>query len=82
MFFRPDGRTFSDASEFKNLLIEDRDRFLKAFVEHLCTYALRRVLTIDDREDIHSIVEEAKRTNYKLKDIVRAVALADFIQKR
>ncbi len=78
----PDGRTFSDASEFKNLLIEDRDRFLKAFVEHLCTYALRRVLTIDDREDIHSIVEEAKRTNYKLKDIVRAVALSEFIQKR
>ena len=45
-----DGRAFKDAEEFKHLLREDRDQFLHAFVEHLCTYSLRRVLTVDDRE--------------------------------
>ena len=78
----PDGRPFADADQFKKLLLDDRDRFLKAFVEHLCTYALRRVLTIDDREDIRAIVVEAQRNHYRVKDIVRAVALSDLIQKR
>ena len=78
----PDGRPFRGAGQFKLLLLTDRDRFLKAFVEHLCTYGLRRVLTVDDREAVQSIVEEAKRGQYRLKDIVRAVAVSDLFQKR
>ncbi len=78
----PDGRGFADAAEFKQLLQDDRDRFVEAFVEHLCTYALRRVMTVDDREDMHAIVEEAKRQGYRLKDIVRAVALSELLRKR
>jgi hypothetical protein len=78
----PDGRTFAGAEQFKQLLLEDRDRFLKAFVEHLCTYGLRRVLTIDDRQDMQSIVDEAKQKQYRLKDIVRAVALSELMKKR
>jgi len=78
----PDGREFADAEEFKQLLVDDRDEFLQAFIEHLCTYGLRRVLTVDDREDIESIVNEAKQNQSRLKDIVRAVATSDLMQKR
>ncbi|OAI57393.1 hypothetical protein AYO49_02100, partial [Verrucomicrobiaceae bacterium SCGC AG-212-N21] len=42
----PDGRTFKEPNDFKRLLIEDRDKFVRAFIEHLCTYGLRRVLTV------------------------------------
>jgi len=78
----PDGRSFADAGEFKRLLLEDRDQFARAFVEHLCTYALRRVLTFDDQDDIEAILAEAKKTDYRVKTIVRAVALSDLIRKR
>ena len=78
----PDGRAFADAKQFKQLLLDDRDEFLRAFVEHLSTYALRRVMTVDDREDIQSIVDEANEKEYKLKEIVRAVATSDLIRKR
>lgn len=78
----PDGRPFKDSIQFKRLLLEDRDRFLHAFVEHLCTYTLRRVLTVDDREAVSAIVEEAKKNKTGLKDIVRTVALSDLIRKR
>ena len=64
------------------LLLNDRDRFLRAFVEHLCTYALRRVLTVDDREDVQAIVDKAKADDYRLKDIVRAVATSELMKKR
>ena len=78
----PDGRKFADAEQFKQLLLDDRDQFLQAFVEHLCTYGKRRVLTVNDREDVRAIVAEAKKKQYRLKDIVRAVALSDLLQKR
>ena len=50
--------------------------------EHLCTYALRRVLTVDDRDDLKAIQEQAKKNQYGVRSIVRAVALSDLIQKR
>jgi mono/diheme cytochrome c family protein len=78
----PDGRTFKDANEFKRLLIEDHDKFVRAFIEHLCTYGLRRVLSFDDEEDIKAIAAEAKKNQYGVKDIVRAVALSNIMQKR
>jgi len=78
----PDGRAFTDANAFKQLLMEDRDAVARAFIEHLCTYALRRVLTYDDREDIQAIVAEAKRNAYHIKDIVRAVAVSELMGKR
>ena len=78
----PDGRSFQDAVQFKQLLLEDKERFLNAFVEHLCTYALRRVMTVDDQEGMQSIVNEAKARQYRLNDIVRAVALSHLMRKR
>lgn len=78
----PDGRAFKDATEFKRLLLEDRDKVARAFIEHLCTYGLRRVLTIDDQDDLKMIDEEAKKNQYRVKDIVRAVALSELMRKR
>jgi hypothetical protein len=78
----PDGRPFTDSDQFKQLLLEDRDKIARAFIEHLCTYALRRVLTVDDRDGVQAIVDEAKRYQYGVRDIVRAVALSELIRKR
>ena len=78
----PDGRAFADATEFKRLLLEDRDKVARAFIEHLCTYALRRVLTFDDQEDLSAIQTEAKKNGYRVKDTVRAVALSNLMRKR
>ncbi len=78
----PDGRAFKDANEFKQRLLEDRDKVARAFIEYLCTYALRRVLSFDDQEDLKAIEAEAKKNGYGVKDIVRAVALSDLMRKR
>jgi hypothetical protein len=78
----PDGRSFKDSMQFKKLLIEDRGHIARAFIEHLCTYALRRVLTVDDQDDLKLIEVEAKKNEYRIQDIVRAVALSDLLRKR
>lgn len=78
----PDGRSFKDSVQFRKLLIEDRAQIARAFIEHLCTYALRRVLTVDDQDDIKLIEAEAIKYQYRVKDIIRAVAQSDLIRKR
>ncbi len=78
----PDGRSFKDSVQFKQLLIQDRAQIARAFIEHLCTYALRRVLTVDDQDGIKAIEAEAKKNEYRVKDIIRAVALSDLLRKR
>jgi len=78
----PDGRAFKDANEFKRLLLEDRDKVARAFIEHLCTYGLRRSLAFDDQDDLKAIQAEAKKSDYRLKDIVRAVAMSELMRKR
>jgi len=78
----PDGRRFQDPVQFKKFLLEDRELIAKAFIEHLCTYALRRVLTVDDKEDLKRIEAEAAKNEYRVKDIVRAVALSELVRKR
>lgn len=78
----PDGRSFQDSVQFKRLLLEDRDGIARAFIEHLCTYALRRVLTVDDQDDLKAIAAEAKKNQYRVQDILRAVALSDLIRRR
>jgi hypothetical protein len=80
----PDGRAFKDANEFQQLLLADRDKVARAFIEHLCTYALRRVLTVDDADDaddLKAIQAEAKKSDYRVKEIIRAVATSDLMQK-
>lgn len=78
----PDGRPFADSIQFKRLLLEDRDRIAQAFIEHLCTYALRRVLTFDDQDDLKAIFAEAEENGFRVQDMVRAVALSELIRKR
>lgn len=78
----PDGRAFKDSVEFKKLLLEDREQIARAFIEQLCTYALRRVLTVDDQEDLSAIATEAKKNEFRIEEIIRAVALSDLLRKR
>src|SRR6185295_8014857 len=45
----PDGRKFRHAAELRGLLAAETDKFAAAFFDKLATYALRRVMTIDER---------------------------------
>ncbi|MBN8624780.1 MAG: DUF1592 domain-containing protein, partial [Planctomycetes bacterium] len=78
----PDGRAFKDSVEFKKLLLEDREQIARAFIEQLSTYALRRVLTVDDEDDLAAIAAQAKKHDFRVREMIRAVALSDLLRKR
>ena len=78
----PDGREFVDAEGLKQILLMDIDQFNQAFLEKLSTYALRRVMTIDDREELAKLADQSRAADYRLDAIVEALILSDLFQSR
>ncbi len=78
----PDGRSYGNADEFKQLLAQDIDHFAEAFVEHLATYALRRVMTIDDAAQIKAITKASQPGDYRLRTVIENLVLSELFSKR
>jgi hypothetical protein len=78
----PGGKNFAGPSEFKKLLAEEDGRLAEAFLEQLATYALRRVMTVDDVQQLHSIVTAAKADGYRLQSLVRGLVMSELFQRR
>lgn len=78
----PDGRAFNGPKQFKALLVEDQQRFAEAFIEQLATYALRRVLTMDDAEQIRAIAKASQADDYRLRTVLENLVLSELFRKR
>ena len=77
-----DGRTYNGPDEFKQLMVQDVDRFGNAFVEQLATFALRRVMTIDDTAKIKAIAQASKKDDYRLRTVIENFVMSELFQKR
>ncbi len=69
----PDGQTFSDVTEYKSLLLEDRERIVSALAEKLLTYATGATVQFADREDIAAIVAQTRSQNFGLRSLILAI---------
>ena len=77
-----DGRRFTDAVEFKHLLLGDLDKFNAALTEKLAMFALRRTMTLDDRAALARIAAQSQSADYSLRALVEALVLSDLFQQR
>lgn len=77
-----DGRTYQGPEEFKEHLAADIDRFAEAFVEQLATFALRRVMTIDDAPQIKAIAVASEPGGYQLRTVIENLVTSDLFQSR
>ncbi|HWB00771.1 MAG TPA: DUF1585 domain-containing protein, partial [Pirellulales bacterium] len=77
-----DGRAYSNADEFKRLLLDDLGAFNAAFIEKLATYGLRRTVSFDDRDELNAIAEASRAHDYRLRDLISAFAGSDLFVKR
>ena len=77
-----DGRAYDGPEAFKQLLVQDLDRFGEAFVEQLATFALRRAMTTDDAAALREIARASKAEGYRLKPVIERLVLSEIFQKR
>lgn len=77
-----DGRAFEGPQGLKAILLEDKDKFSRAFVENMLSYAMARQLTFRDRENLQSLYEQSAITNFKLRDMLLSIVSSDYFIER
>lgn len=77
-----DGRSFEGPQGLKTILMEDKGRFSRAFVENMLSYAMARQLTWLDRENLDQIYEQSADTDFRLRDILLAIVSSDYFTRR
>ncbi|MEN8773220.1 MAG: DUF1588 domain-containing protein [Akkermansiaceae bacterium] len=70
---------FTDVVGFKDAILAEKDRFAKAFVGHLLSYALGRELTLADRLAVEEIAEASKGGGYRMRDVIKNIAVHPII---
>ncbi len=66
----PDGHTFKDIVELKQILVAQKDDFARCLTEKLMVYATGRPLARGDRPAIAELIAQAKERGYGLHDLV------------
>ncbi len=68
-----DGRRFKDITEYKQLLLADKNQLTRALAEKLLTYALGSAPTLTDRPDIRSIVQRVSEKQYGFRTLIHEI---------
>ena len=67
---------YQNPGQFKNSLLQEKDRLAKAFIGHLMRFALSRELEPEDSLVIDKIIERTKPNNYQIQSLIREVVLS------
>ena len=73
---------FKDPIQFKDAVLVEKDRFVRAFAGHMLSYALGRELSVADSPAIDDIVRVTLEDGYKLRTLIKEVAKSPpFLEK-
>ena len=64
---------FKDVVSFKDLLLKNKKRFTKGFVEHMMAFSLNREVEITDRASIDKIVSKVEQSGNKFSEVILGI---------
>ena len=68
----PEGKPFTNIFQWKNIYAAKQDMLTRAFAKHFLTYATGAAPRFSDQRHLYTIVKDAKKSNYQLRDILYA----------
>ncbi|MBH54126.1 MAG: hypothetical protein CMI18_07245 [Opitutaceae bacterium] len=78
----PDGRTFHDIRELKQLLLTDEEQLARNLVEQFVVYATGAPVRFSDREAVETILRKSKTQNYGVRTLISELVKSDlFLNK-
>jgi hypothetical protein len=77
-----DGRAINGIQGLKKLMLEDKDKIAKNLLTKLSQYAMGRRMNYADSEMIHRLLEESKKNDYKLRDLIVSIIADESFAKR
>ncbi len=77
-----DGRSFEGPQGLKDILLDDKGKFSRMFVEKMLSYALARQITFRDRETLNLLYEQSANVDHRLRDIILMIVSSDYFTRR
>lgn len=69
----PGGHNFTGLSGLRDILLDRRDQFTRAFVEQMMTYALGRGIEAQDGPELRSVAKAAADNDYQMHTIIHGI---------
>ncbi len=69
----PDGQAFKDITDYKRLLLEDKDQLARNLVRKMIVYSTGADIEFADREVVEQIVEKLRTKNYGFRTLIHEV---------
>ena len=69
--------TFDDAVGLKDSILSNPEWFMRAFSEHMLSYALGRELDLNDRVTVDGILKQVVRDHGQFSTVVKAIVLSN-----
>ncbi len=78
----PDGRSFRDIDEFKQLLLADKDQVARALTAKLLTYATGGAANSADQPEIDAIVDRIRAKHYGFRSLIHEVVASELFRTK
>ncbi len=76
------GRKFEDLAGFKAALLAEKEKFVRALVEKMLTYALGRPVGYVDRQAVDDIVAATAADDYRIQTMLQSVIASEPFQTK
>ncbi|MCZ6675235.1 MAG: DUF1585 domain-containing protein, partial [Verrucomicrobia bacterium] len=79
----PDGHEINGVDELKSYLLnEKKDKFARAMVAKMTTYALGRSLEFTDEEAVNKLTKDFKKRDYRLDHLINSIVTSKLFLTR
>jgi hypothetical protein len=68
---------FTDITQFKDALLQEKDRFTRALAAHLLAFALGREVGVEDSPALDHIVRKTAADDYRIGTLIREIVLSE-----
>ena len=78
----PEGGKFTGFADLQKLLLADQDRVARCIAEKLLVFATGRPMGFSDRAEIDRLVEQTKKKQHAMRDLVHAVVQSGIFRSK
>ena len=78
----PDGTAFENINQLKQALLKNQDALAKELTSSILVYALGRTTSFTDQDAIAKIIATTKPAGYRMKDIVKEIAMSQLFKNK
>jgi hypothetical protein len=73
----PGGKKFATIEQYKACLMDQKDKFARAFSGKLLTYALGRPVGYADHATLDDLTEALKKDDYRMQSLIQAIVMSE-----